>query len=152
MFITTTQAGGSWAVSLWQYLFYIRIPDLHSYKTINQFTARLCKKIYRIYFRILNRCERNHCVNNKLKYIIIPIHNTPVHNYSAIYIFISPTKNFDSSSLYKIWLHTDHRCTIFLRPCINIAINFMHNLYFFFHYSIDTFPGKLLYRLLCNKV
>lgn len=78
MFITTTQAGGSWAVSLWQYLFFFlhtRIPDLHSYETTNQLTARLCKKIYRIYFRMLNCCERNHCVNNKFKYIIISVCN-----------------------------------------------------------------------------
>lgn len=88
MFITTTQAGGLGRYHSGSIFFYIRIPDLYSYETINQFTARLCKKIYRIYFRILNCCERNHCINNKFKYIIISVHNKPVYNYFAIYIFL----------------------------------------------------------------
>lgn len=110
MFITTTQAGGSWAVSLWQYLFYIQIPDLHSYETINQFTTRLCKKIYRIYFRMIHslQIQSLDCihVNNKFNYVIISVHNKPVHNYSAIHIFL-PRKILILPSYIKfdyIWI------------------------------------------------
>lgn len=116
---------GPWAVSLWQYLFiyiYTDISDLYVFiKRQIRFIARLCKKIYRIYFRMLNYCNCDH--NCPVQIISL---SAPVHNYSAIYF--SHEKFWFFLSLCKIWLYVDYIVHDFLRPCVNIAINFLQNL------------------------
>lgn len=110
------------AVSLYVYI-YIRIYLIFSYVFIKRqikFIARLCKKIYRIYFRILNYCNCNHCPMQ-----IISL-SASIHNYSAIYF--SHEKSFDSSTPYVKFDYTWIILHNFLRPCVNIAINFLQNL------------------------
>lgn len=90
---------GSWAVSLWQHFFF-------PYTSI-WFTFSLNdKSVYRYIVQediqnLFSHAELSStCENNKFK---------------CFYTYISPVKNFDSSSLYKIWLYADNNKP-FLKP------------------------------------
>lgn len=152
MFITSTQAGGlgryhsgSIFSCIYIYGLYIYGYLIFSYVFIKRqirFIARLCKKIYRIYFRMLNYCNCNHCPVQ-----IINL-SASVHNYSAIYL--SHKKSFDSSSPYVKFDYTWIIVRDFLRPCVNIAINFLQNLNLSL-FTTDIFPEKISYRISYNE-
>lgn len=153
MFITTTQAGGlgryhsgSIFSCIYIRIIYIYTDLIFSYVFIKRqqirFIARLCKKIYRIYFRMLNYCNCNHCPVQ-----IISL-SASVHNYSAIYF--SHEKSFDSSSPYVKFDYTWIIMRDFLRPCVNIAINFLQNLNLSL-FTTDILPEKISYRISYNE-